>query len=86
MIKSKGDLAREFVESLDAMRPEDFRAMLRSGAGEDLMLFINEYAERIAAKWAPGLAQEATTLLVLGYLMRAHEEQWFSGGTPRPSA
>ncbi|HTM68003.1 MAG TPA: hypothetical protein VL426_01780 [Candidatus Binatia bacterium] len=80
--KTKKDVAIEFLNGLGATRGEEFRALLMREIGPDLIEAIVEYSESIAKRWSPGLAPEATTLIVIGYLLRAHEDQWKAGTKP----
>lgn len=82
VIKTKKDVAVEFLQGLGATRGEEFRALLMRELGPELMQAIVEYSETIAKRWSPGLSSEATTLIVIGYLLRAHEDEWKKGDKP----
>lgn len=80
--KTQKDLAHDFIKRIETMTGEEFRSMLAAEMGPELVLFLAEYADVIAAKWAPGLGKEACTLLSLGYLIRTHEEKWKTDTKP----
>lgn len=82
MIKTKKDVAIEFLNGLGATHGEQFRELLMREIGPELIEAIVEYSETIAKRWSPGLASEANTLIVIGYLLRAHEEEWKKGTKP----
>ena len=82
MIKTKKDVALEFLHGLGAMKGDEFRALLLRELGPEMVQVVEEYSKSIASRWSPGLAPEATTLIIIGYLLRAHEDEWKSGTKP----
>lgn len=71
----KKDLAVGFIGSLADMDPQALQALIQREAGEALSAFFTVYASKVMEEGAGPAGPTASTLMMLGYLVRAMEEQ-----------
>lgn len=71
---ARRDHAARFIESLRDMGPERLQALIAGEAGEALATFFTTYAGRAVTEAAETPVATASTLMMLGYLIRADEE------------
>ena len=71
----KKEHAVHFIASLRDMRPEDLQTLIRSEAGESLSAFFAAYAAKVMEDAAAAPEATASTLMMLGYLIRAREPE-----------
>jgi hypothetical protein len=70
----KRDLAIDFMRKIRTMPREELHAVILEHAGEDLAQFFLSYATDLMER-EPGRASEnASSLLLIGYLIRSFEE------------
>lgn len=71
----KKSLAVEFIQRIRTMDPALLNALIEREAGEDLAQFFLAYSARLLSR-DPGRALEnSSSLMLMGYLIRAAEEQ-----------
>jgi hypothetical protein len=84
--RRKRELAIEFIRRIRAMERERLHGLILREAGEDLAQFFLAYATELMQR-EPGRAVEnASSLLLIGYLIRAFEtEEFTQAEAPRPA-
>lgn len=75
----KRERAVEFIRLIRAMDRENLHGLILREAGEDLAQFFLNYATDLMAREPERAVQNASSLLLIGYLIRGHE-------TDRPTA
>ncbi len=70
----KRDLAIEFIRQIRTMDRERLHALILSHAGEDLAQFFLAYATDLMEREPDRAAENASSLLLIGYLIRCFEE------------
>lgn len=75
----KRERAVEFIRRIRAMDRENLHGLILREAGEELAQFFLNYATDLMAREPERAVQNASSLLLIGYLIRGHE-------TERPAA
>lgn len=70
----KRDLAVEFIRKIRNMDRDDLHAVILRNAGEDLAQFFLAYAKDLMEREPARAAENASSLLLIGYLIRCFEE------------
>ena len=79
--KTKKELAIEFISNIRSMEPSSLHALIRQEAGEELAEFFLTYSANLMTKEPSKIIQNTSTLMLMGYLIRQHEET--SKGPPK---
>lgn len=74
-VKTKKDLAVEFINAIRAMDPAALNALIVREAGEDLAQFFLSYSANLISKDPSRVLENTSSLMLMGYLIRSHEEQ-----------
>jgi hypothetical protein len=74
-IKTKKDLAVEFINLIRAMDPAQLNSMIVKEAGEDLAQFFLSYSANLISKDPSRVLENTSSLMLMGYLIRTHEER-----------
>lgn len=77
-ISSKKDLALTFLNDLANMRPDRLQQIIAEAVGEDLAAVMFGYSRQVMNNDPEKQLENASSLMILGYLIRVHEE----GGIP----
>jgi hypothetical protein len=75
----KRERAVEFIRRISSMDRENLHGLILREAGEELAQFFLNYATDLIAREPERAVQNASSLLLIGYLIRGHE-------TDRPPA
>jgi hypothetical protein len=78
----KRDLAIEFIRRIRAMDRNSLHELILGQAGEELAQFFLAYAQDLMEREPQRAAENASSLLLIGYLIRCFEEESAS----RPAA
>ena len=70
----KRDLAVEFIRKIRNMDRDDLHAVILRHAGEELAQFFLAYATDLMKREPGRAAENASSLLLIGYLIRCFEE------------
>jgi hypothetical protein len=70
----KRDLAVEFIRKIRNMDRDDLHAVILRHAGEELAQFFLAYATDLMKREPARAAENASSLLLIGYLIRCFEE------------
>jgi len=71
---SKKDLAVTFLEDLAKMEPARLRQIIGEVVGEELAAVMFNYARRVIEANPDKAVENASSMLILGYLLKVHEE------------
>jgi hypothetical protein len=71
--KSK-DLAMTFLQELASMPRERLQELIRTKVGEELAAIMFNYAKLIMEADPSRAVENSSSLMILGYLIRVHEE------------
>jgi hypothetical protein len=74
-VKTKKDLAVEFINSIRAMDPSALNSLIVKEAGEDLAQFFLSYSANLISKDPSRVLENTSSLMLMGYLIRSHEEK-----------
>jgi hypothetical protein len=77
--RRKRDLAIQFIRRIRGMERERLHALILDEAGEELAQFFLAYASDLIDREPQRAAENASSLLLIGYLIRAFETE---GKTP----
>ena len=77
----KRELAIEFIRQIRAMDRDKLHELILAHAGEELARFFLSYANDLMSRDPQRAAENASSLLLIGYLIRTFEED-----LERPSA
>lgn len=80
-VKSKKDLAVDFINTIRTMDPTELNALILREAGEDLAQFFLTYSANLIQKDPSRVLENTSSLMLMGYLIRMSEEL----GAGRPS-
>lgn len=69
----KRERAVEFIRRIRAMDREHLHSLILREAGEELAQFFLSYATDLMSKEPERAVQNASSLLLIGYLIRGHE-------------
>jgi hypothetical protein len=84
--RRKRELAVEFIRQVRAMDRDKLHAMILGEAGEELAQFFLAYATDLMEREPQRAVENASSLLLIGYLIRAFEaEQSVPAVEPRPA-
>lgn len=87
MFKNKKDLAVDFIRSIQTMAPGVLSGLITQEAGEELAQFFFSYSASLISKDPSRLLENASSLMLMGYLIRSDEEKRASDAPAlRPSA
>jgi hypothetical protein len=73
-VKSKKDLAVDFINTVRTMDPTDLNALITREAGEDLAQFFFSYSAKLISKDPTRVLENTSSLMLMGYLIRMNEE------------
>ncbi|MBW1807899.1 MAG: hypothetical protein JRJ87_06855 [Deltaproteobacteria bacterium] len=71
---SKKDLAVSFLKDLGKMEPERLRMIISKQVGEELAAVMFNYARQVIEASPDKAIENASSLLILGYLLKVHED------------
>jgi hypothetical protein len=80
----KRELAVEFIRRIRAMERDKLHDLIMRHAGEDLAQFFLAYATDLMEREPQRATENASSLLLIGYLIRCFEED-FDLGAQAPS-
>jgi hypothetical protein len=84
--RRKRELAVEFIRQVRAMDRDKLHALILGEAGEELAQFFLAYATDLMEREPQRAVENASSLLLIGYLIRAFEaEQSVRPVEPRPA-
>ncbi|HYZ89841.1 MAG TPA: hypothetical protein VE620_11140 [Myxococcales bacterium] len=84
--RRKRELAIEFIRRIRAMERDRLHALILREAGEDLAQFFLAYATELMQREPSRAVENASSLLLIGYLIRAFEmEEFTQSEAPRPA-
>ena len=72
--KRKRELAIEFIRQIRAMDRDKLHELILAQAGEELAQFFLAYATDLMTREPARAAENASSLLLIGYLIRCFEE------------
>jgi hypothetical protein len=71
----KKSFAVEFIHRIRSMDPAVLHAMIAREAGEELAQFFLTYASNLISKDPERVLENTSSLMLMGYLIRAAEER-----------
>ncbi|RME25273.1 MAG: hypothetical protein D6806_08130 [Deltaproteobacteria bacterium] len=71
---SKTELAQAFLEELSGMPAARLQQIIQQAVGEELAALMFNYARQVMEAAPDKVVENASSLLVLGYLLRVHEQ------------
>lgn len=74
-IKTKKDMAVEFINQIRTMNPKDLNALIVREAGEELAQFFLTYSSNLISKDPSRVLENTSSLMLMGYLIRTQEEK-----------
>src|SRR3981081_1359753 len=74
-VKSKKDLAIDFINAIRNMDPSVLNRLIVREAGEDLAQFFLSYSANLIAKDPNRVLENTSSLMLMGYLIRSYEER-----------
>jgi hypothetical protein len=72
-VRRKRELAVEFIRRIRAMERDKLHALILGEAGEELAQFFLAYATDLMEREPERAVENASSLLLIGYLIRAFE-------------
>jgi hypothetical protein len=81
MGSGKKGFAVDFINQIRTMDPSQLNAMIVREAGEDLAQFFLTYSANLIAKDPERVLENTSSLMLMGYLIRAAEEAKQQRGT-----
>jgi hypothetical protein len=75
MREPKKGFAIEFINRIRTMEPSELNAMIVREAGEDLAQFFLTYASSLISKDPERAIENTSSLMLMGYLIRAAEDR-----------
>jgi len=76
--RRKRELAIEFIRRIRAMEREKLHSLILQEAGEDLAQFFLAYATELMQREPKRAVENASSLLLIGYLIHAFETGEFA--------
>jgi len=73
--QDKKSLAVRFINDIRTMEPELLNALIVREAGEELAQFFLSYSSSLIARDPSRVVENTSSLMLMGYLIRAHEER-----------
>jgi hypothetical protein len=77
-VRRKKELAIEFIRRIRAMERDRLHSLILGEAGEDLAQFFLAYATELMQRDPQRAVENASSLLLIGYLIRAFESEEFT--------
>lgn len=74
-VKNKKDLAVEFINAIRQMDPTALNKLIVKEAGEDLAQFFLSYSANLISKDPSRVLENTSSLMLMGYLIRTHEQK-----------
>jgi hypothetical protein len=74
-VKTKKDLAVDFINAIRGMDPSALNALIVKEAGEDLAQFFLSYSANLISKDPQRVLENTSSLMLMGYLIRQQEER-----------
>lgn len=74
-IKTKKDLAVEFINAIRTMDPGVLNGLIVREAGEDLAQFFLSYSANLISKDPSRVLENTSSLMLMGYLIRVNEDK-----------
>jgi hypothetical protein len=74
-VKSKKELAVDFINLIRSMDPAELNALIVKEAGEDLAQFFLSYSANLISKDPNRVLENTSSLMLMGYLIRMQEEK-----------
>jgi len=74
-VKSKKELAVDFINTIRAMDPSVLNRLIAGEAGDDLAQFFFQYSANLISKDPSRVLENTSSLMLMGYLIRSHEEK-----------
>jgi hypothetical protein len=74
-VKTKKDLAVDFINTIRTMEPSALNALIVKEAGEDLAQFFLNYSANLISKDPSRVLENTSSLMLMGYLIRTYEEK-----------
>ena len=75
VLNNKKDVAVRFIQEIQRMDPRQLHALISREAGEDLAQFFLAYASDLMEREPHRATENASSLLLIGYLIRSFEEE-----------
>ncbi len=85
MPQAKKGFAIEFINRIRTMEPADLNALIVREAGEELAQFFLSYSASLISKDPQRVIENTSSLMLMGYLIRAAEERDVERRTPAPA-
>ena len=73
--RRKRDLAVDFIRKVRSMDRDDLHKLILRNAGEDLAQFFLAYASDLMEREPDRAAENASSLVLIGYLIRCFEDE-----------
>jgi len=73
--EDKKSLAIRFINDVRTMEPPVLNALIVREAGEELAQFFLSYSSGLVTRDPERVVENASSLMLMGYLIRAHEER-----------
>ncbi len=73
--KTKKQLAIDFINAIRTMEPPALNALIVREAGEELAQFFLTYSANLIARDPDRVLENTSSLMLMGYLVRAEEER-----------
>lgn len=89
MTDTKKKKAVEFINGIRAMDPHVLMRLITAEAGEELSQFFLAYSANLLSKDPNRMVENASSLMLMGYLIRADEEERIAtmfGGAAKPAS
>ena len=74
-VKSKKDLAVDFINAIRKMDPAVLNRLIVREAGEDLAQFFLSYSASLISKDPNRVLENTSSLMLMGYLIRSCEDE-----------
>ena len=74
-MKTKKDLAVDFINTIRTMEPTALNALIVKEAGEELAQFFLNYSANLISEDPSRVLENTSSLMLMGYLIRSYEER-----------
>ncbi len=71
----KKTMAVEFINRIRTMDPNELNRLIVKEAGEELAAFFLQYSANLVARDPNRILENASSLMLMGYLIRADEDR-----------
>ena len=78
-MKTKKDLAVDFINRIRQMDPANLNTLIVKEAGEELAQFFLTYSANLISKDPSRVLENTSSLMLMGYLIRMQEEKSVPG-------